>query len=98
MKRAIYTVGWYLLTYIMCNSEILDSILTVKLIFFVQRKIFFCLVLSIFIRYLPFRLVSNGQRWSFNTSDVTWSQKFTLVYTLNPELTHRSTITDVLVY
>ena len=25
--------------------------------------------------------VSNGQRWAFETSDATWSQKFTLVYT-----------------
>ena len=40
----------------------------------------------------PFRLVSNGQWWTFETNDVT------LVYTLNPELMHRSIITDVEIY
>ena len=34
----------------------------------------------------------------FETSDVTWSQKSTLVNTLNPELMHRSIINDVLMY
>ena len=37
----------------------------------------------------------NGQRSTFKTSDVTWSQKSTLVYTLNPELMHRFMVTDV---
>ena len=37
---------------------------------------------------------SNGQRWTFETSDADWSQKSTLVYPLNPELMHRSIITD----
>ena len=39
-------------------------------------------------------LDSNG-RSQMATSDVTWSQKSTLVYTLNPELMRRSVITDV---
>ena len=43
----------------------------------------------------PFRLVSNSQQWTFETNDVTWSQKSTLVYTLNPELMRRSIVTDV---
>ena len=43
----------------------------------------------------PFRPVSNGQRWTLEASDVTWSQKSTLVYTLNPVLMHRSMATDV---
>ena len=34
----------------------------------------------------PFRLASNSQWWTSETSDVTWSQKPTLVCTLNPEL------------
>ena len=34
----------------------------------------------------------------FETSDATWSQKSTLVYTLNPELMCRSIITHVLMY
>ena len=38
--------------------------------------------------------VSNGQRWALETIDATWSQKFTLVYTLNPELMCRSIVTD----
>ena len=46
----------------------------------------------------PFRLVSNGQQWTFETSDVTWSQKSTLVYTLNPELMCRTISIDVLMY
>ena len=45
-----------------------------------------------------FRLVSHGQHWTFETSNVTWSQKSTLVYTLNPELMHRSIVTHVLMY
>ena len=45
-----------------------------------------------------FRLVSNGQQWPFETSDVTWSQKSTLVCTLNPELMRGSIITDVQIY
>ena len=36
--------------------------------------------------------------WSFETSDVIWSPKSTLVYTLNPELMCRSIVTDVLMY
>ena len=43
----------------------------------------------------PFGVGSNGQQWSFETSDVTWSQKSTLVYTLNPELMHGPIITNV---
>ena len=46
----------------------------------------------------PFRPVSNGQCLTFETSGVTWSQKSTLVYTLNPELMHTSIITDVQMY
>ena len=46
----------------------------------------------------PSRLVSNGQWWTFETIDVTWSQKSTLVYTLNLELICRSVITDVQMY
>ena len=42
--------------------------------------------------------VSNGQRWTFETSYVTWSQKSTPLYTLNPDLIHRSIVTDVLMY
>ena len=38
---------------------------------------------------------SNDQWWTFETSDVPWSQKSTLVYTLNPELMHGSIITNV---
>ena len=34
----------------------------------------------------PFGVGSSGQRWTFDTSDVPWYQKSTLVYTLNPEL------------
>ena len=34
-----------------------------------------------------FQMANGGL---FETSDVTWSQKSTLVYTLNPELMHRS--------
>ena len=37
----------------------------------------------------------NGQRLTFETSDVTWPQRSTLVYTLNPELMHGSIVTDV---
>ena len=44
----------------------------------------------------PFRSRSNGQWWTFETSDVTWSQKSTIVYTLDPELMHTSIVTDVL--
>ena len=46
----------------------------------------------------PFRLVSNGQQWTFETSDVTCSQKSTLVNMLNPELMHSSFVTDVQMY
>ena len=35
------------------------------------------------------------QRWTFEISEVAWSQKSSLVYTLNPELMHRSIVTDV---
>ena len=45
----------------------------------------------------PFRPVSNGQWWTFETSDVTWSQMSTLIYILNPELMYRSVLTDVLI-
>ena len=45
-----------------------------------------------------FRPVSNDQQWTFETSDVIWSQESTLVYTLNPELIHRSTVIDVQMY
>ena len=40
--------------------------------------------------------MANGQWWTFETSDVAWSQMSMLVNTLNPELMHRSLITDVL--
>ena len=46
----------------------------------------------------PFRPVSNGQWWTFETSDVTRSQKSTLVYTLNPGLIHRFIIAGVPMY
>ena len=46
----------------------------------------------------PFRWASNGQQWTFETSDVTWSQKSTLVNTFNSELMHRSIVTDVQIY
>ena len=50
------------------------------------------------IGWRPFKPVKNGQRWTFETSDVTWPQKSTMVYTLNPELMHRSIITYVQMY
>ena len=34
----------------------------------------------------------------FEMSDVTWSQKSILVFTLNTELKHRSIVTNVLMY
>ena len=37
---------------------------------------------------------SNGQRLTFEASNVTWSLKFTLIFTLNPELMCRAIVTD----
>ena len=42
----------------------------------------------------PFWPVLNGQRWTFETSNVTCSQQSTLINTLNPELMLRSIPTD----
>ena len=39
--------------------------------------------------------VSNGLTGILRTSNVTWSQKSTLVYRINPELMCRSIVTDV---
>ena len=44
------------------------------------------------------RPISIVQQWTFRISDVTWSQKPTLVYTLNPDLMHRYIIADVQMY
>ena len=40
----------------------------------------------------------NVQWWTFEASDDTWSQKSTLVYTLNSELMHGLIITNVQIH
>ena len=57
----------------------------------------FCISCVFLANYVPkCKMGSVPDGLIFEISDVTWSQKSTLVYTLNPELMHRSIITDVL--